>query len=278
MATSLPQLDVYFIDFAKKKPSSNDTDAGRNARVAKTVVAAGAGNLALSVASLILPGAAVLSIVPLLLKMGLDVSPTAIKKLQRLIEENRFYIIDSPEALSQYENAYGNDWVVNSKKLRRKQYYIRHPRSKKCTNLIETQNFYEYIDEEQKDELIDFIMSHCSAKVIKIDRTEIVEVRGKAKANIQGADVYGGGSYGQMTGNYYNFSNPNGAPKTAPREDYFWIDKSIMRSISALTEGASLTQSYKSDFTFGLSVGEAKTIGLNLDMHKKFSYKIHIEC
>lgn len=51
-----------------------------------------------------------------------------------------------------------------------------------------------------------------------------------------------------------------------------------MRSISALSKGGSITQSYESDYTFGLSAGEAKTIGLDLSKHKKFRYLIYVEC
>ena len=59
---------------------------------------------------------------------------------------------------------------------------------------------------------------------------------------------------------------------------YVWLDNSIMRSISALDEGGSVTQSYESDFTFGMSVGEAKTIGLDISKYKKYTYSIYVEC
>ena len=51
-----------------------------------------------------------------------------------------------------------------------------------------------------------------------------------------------------------------------------------MRSIEALTEGAKLTQTYERDFTFGLTAGEAKALGLSVEEHKKYLYKITIEC
>lgn len=121
-------------------------------------------------------------------------------------------------------------------------------------------------------------MSHCPAKGIRIDRTEVVEAGGNAKGNIKGADLLGNLDYGQVKGNYYSYSNPNGTIKETSRDDYFWIDKSLMRSIDSLTEQGSINQTYKYDFTFGLSIAEAKTIGLDINMHKKFSYTIYIEC
>ena len=76
----------------------------------------------------------------------------------------------------------------------------------------------------------------------------------------------------------FNYSNPNGKRSEPECAEYVWLNNSFMRSVSALVEGGSLTQEYESDYTFGLSVGEAKTIGLDLSKHKKFSYLIHIEC
>jgi hypothetical protein len=271
MAVSVPLLDVYYIELAKQETKKDN-------EIAKVAVSAGS-NLAVSVASLLLPGAGLLRLAMLpLLSMGISLTPDAVKSLKRLVDDNRFYLIKSLDELREYENANGNEWVINSKALKQKQYYIRHPKKLNRNILIEAKTFYDYIEEEQKDELIDYIMAHCSAKHIQIDRTEIVETSGKAKGNVQGADVYGGVNFGKSKGNYYNFTNPNGTTKTQPRENYFWIDKSIMRSIAALTEGSCLTQTYESDLTFGLSVGEAKTIGLDLGKRKKYSYTIHIEC
>lgn len=269
MAISVPQLDVYYIELAKRESGTDKVARG---------VAAG-GNLAVSLASLLIPGAGIIRLAMLpLISMGISLSPDVVKTLKRLVEANRFYLIKSKDELQNYENAHGNAWVINEKSLKQKQYYIRHPKLSKRNLLIEAKEFYNYIEEEQKDELIDYIMAHCSAKRIQIDRTEIVEASGKAKGNVKGADVYGGVNFGKSKGNYYDYANPNGTKKTTPRENYFWIDKSIMRSIASLTEGSSLTQTYESDLTFGLSIGETKTIGLDLDKRKKYSYTIHIEC
>lgn len=256
MSLSVPTLDVFFIDF--NQPAEKNGKAAGILKAASFMVAGPIAFLATSVG---------------LKALGED-GPS----LKRLIDEKRFNIISSKAELSMYTNANKNAWVVNDKSLKKRQYYIRHPKKVQQNLLIEAKDFYNYIEEEQKDELIEYIMAHCSAKVIQIDRTEIVEAGGKVNGSIKGADLSGGINGGQMKGNYFSYCNPNGTTKVTPRDNYFWIDKSIMRSISSLSEGSSITQSYQSDFTFGLSVAEAKTIGLDMSMHKKFSYNIHIEC
>ena len=255
MAISTPTLDVFYIDLNGK----NSAD-GKLSKFSKGLATVG-----------------LLATGPIGIVAALAANAGA-SALERFVKENRFFVIETSAELAKYENALGNEWVTNQKALKQKQYYIRHPKKSQQNILIEANDFYSYIEEEQKDELIEFIMAHCPAKVIQIDRAECIEVGGNAKGNVQGADLSGGANYGKMRGNYFSLVNPNGVPRVKARENYFWIDKSIMRSIASLTEGASITQSYQSDFTFGLNLSEAKTIGLDMSMHKKFSYTIHIEC
>lgn len=108
--------------------------------------------------------------------------------MKRLIEENHFSIIRSPEELKQYTNATGNTWVVCNKKFRKRQYYVRHPKIQNSNILIESSAFYDYIEKEQKDELIEFIFSHCPAKKIRIDRISEAEENAKASGKIKGYD------------------------------------------------------------------------------------------
>lgn len=256
MSLEMPNLDVFFINFEQPAQQKSKTAT------------------ALKVASYLIAGPiALLATTTTLNVLGKD-GPS----LKRLIDEERFNIIKSKEELAQYENAYKNEWVIDSSNLKQRQYYIRHPKKNSRNILIEAKSFYKYIEEEQKDELVEFIMAHCPYKIIKIDRYEAVENSVNVSSSIKGADINGGFEYGKSRGNYYSVSNPNGVPKVSSRENYFWIDKSVMRSIMSLSEGASLTQSYESDFTFGLNAEEAKTIGLDMNHHKKYSYTIHIEC
>jgi hypothetical protein len=162
--------------------------------------------------------------------------------------------------------------------LQQRQYYIRHPKISHQQVLIEAKDFYNYIEDEQLDEIVQFIKSHCPAKTIKIDRVELSEKRGKANGYVRGAELSAGAEHGQMHKNCVNIISPNGFPKENPREYYFWIEKSVKQCIESLVEGAIFKKSYERDFTFGLSVKEAKTVGLKMGMHKNFSYTIYIEC
>ena len=266
MGVSFPQLDVYYIDF----PDENSSALQKREAIAKGILKVGE-----LLARARFPA---IGLVGVLFGLGISFSPTIVKSLTRLINGNRFFIIPSQQELDKFENACGNDWVINEKSLKQKQYYIRHPKKTNRSLLIEAKAFYDYIEEEQKDELVDYILSHCPAKHIKIERIDVVKANGKASAQMDGLTPKGSLDAEIAKKDIYNYKNPKGI-KTEPTHDqYVWLNNSIMRSISALTEGGSLTQTYESDFTFGLSVGEAKTIGLDLSKHKKYTYSILVEC
>ncbi len=262
MISSVPALDIYFIDYNFENVNSLEWKKIITPLLTNTIK-----NVHPSLR--------------LLLTLNLPIDIAFIEellKLKRLIEENRFNIINSPEELKQYTNATGNTWVVCDKKFRRRQYYIRHPKKQSSNILIEANAFYDYIEKEQKDELIDFIFSHCPAKKIRIDRISEVEGNAKVSGKIKGYDPTADVQFNQLKGNYFQYNNPNGIQAPEQRKPYLWLDKSLMRSIAALSEGASLSQKYETDFTFGLSGGEAKTIGLDLKRHKHYTYAIQIEC
>ena len=186
--------------------------------------------------------------------------------------------IYNPQELDKFENAYGNDWIVNEKSLKQKQYYIRHPKKTNRNLLIESKSFYQYIEDEQKKELVDYILSHCPAKYIEIKRVDTVKSKGKGSATIKNAKLRGSIESEVSEKNIYTYDNPKGMQREPTLCEYTWLEKSIMSSISALSEGGSLKQEYESDYTFGLSVTEAKTIGLDLSKHEKFTYSIYIKC
>lgn len=271
MAVAFPQLEVYYIDFSKEDPEKL-----AEAKKIEDGLLSAANILAHMKPPRYLGLRA--SVVAALLSLCASLTPSIVSSLKRLIKENRFFVIATPNALEGFENACGNEWVTNSKSLKQKQYYIRHPKKTNRNLLIESKFFYDYIEEEQKDELIDFILSHCPAKHIKIDRIDMVKAKGKASAKVEAVNAQGTLEGGISKKDIFNYTNPNGTLQKASRIQYVWLNNSIMRSISALSEGGSLTQTYESDFTFGLSVGEAKTIGLDLSKHKKYTYSIHVEC
>ena len=102
MAVSFPQLDVYYIDFSEENRSAMRKRAGIEDGLLK------AGDL---LAKARLPQ---MGLVSVLLALGISLSPTIVRSLTRLINENRFFIIPTQQELEKFENACGNDWVINS--------------------------------------------------------------------------------------------------------------------------------------------------------------------
>lgn len=257
MSLSTPVLDIYFIDFSE---TSQKAKGGFIRLLKKAAFTAALGPL--------YRGA------PALLAMLYKDEPS----LKRLIDEKRFHVITTQDELDTFKNPDGYAWKQSDSALKKRQYYIRHP---KCANrnlLIEAQNFHQHIEEERKDELIQFIHSHCCAKKIQIDRIEISDTDINANGQVNNANLSGSVAYGKQLGNYYDFSTPVASQKAQPRNEYLWLENSLMQSIEMLSPGATLKQLYNYDLTFGLSVKEAKILGLNLDMHKKYSFSIYIEC
>ena len=86
------------------------------------------------------------------------------------------------------------------------------------------------ISKLKKDELINFIISHCSASVIRIERAESIEAAGRANGKIDAFDLFGTVSCDQSQRYYYERIDPAGIPRIAPRDNYYWLDKYILTS------------------------------------------------
>lgn len=273
MAISIPKLEIYYIEINERRFPKKRHVSSAIKHAATSPVFPGTAHA--------LPGLVAAPMVWMGLRnLGITLTLEAIKSLAELIQSQRFYVITSKEELAQYENAHGNRWVNAGKgsAFKQKQYYVRHPKISNRNLLIEAKSFYDYIEEEQKEELIDFILSHCSAKSIQIDRVECISIKGKANANVEALDISAGVNYENMKGNYFSYKNPNGTRREVSRKSYSWISQSLQHSIPNLTDGGSLRDQYESDFTCGLSFGEAKTIGLDMSKHKKYIYTIQIDC
>lgn len=264
MSSSLPVLEIFYINLSKPEKVEEIANFIKNP--------------SFRIFSSIFPISSILYLKWLENKIG----KSDYQSLKEIIEKNSFTIIRSKEELEEYTNPLQNEWIDTDKLLKRKQYYIRHPKKTKGNVLIEAQNFYKYIEDEQKNELIQFIKSHCSAKKIIIDRKEIKGTEEHFNVNINddinGIDLNESMIYKKEKGNFYLLINPNGIPRESARDNYIWIDDSIKKSIESLTEGSSFSQSYQYDFKCGLTLKEAKTLGLDISMYKNFSYSIYVEC
>lgn len=213
---------------------------------------------------------------------GISGEPVSIEYLverasaREVNKERGYHRISSSEELRQYENANKNDWVIPTPKKGYKiQYYILHPKCKTVKLLIESDSFVDYIEKEQKEELIDYILTHCPCKEIKIDKQEISD----NNMNFSHKEEVNGNLNEQLIkGDYYQYSNPVGIKLNEKDREYYWIDTFLKNSIDALSEDGELLQTYTQDYSFGINLQMAKTIGFDVSKAKRYKYTVHIKC
>lgn len=261
MSRSVPQLDVFYIDL-KQEDDKKQRITDLFNKVTASVIT---GSAFMPVSTAISP--ALISFL----------SPLVYKNIYDLIQSNRFYIVRSKDELMTFENPLGNAWQENEKCFRQKQYYIRHPKVDKRHLLIESENFFDYIEQEQIEELVHFITAHCDAKEIRIERIEAAENSGNIDAHIENVDASAALEHKKDKRICVKLFSQDGILRMTPRENYHWIDGDVALGIQSLTAGSTYEKSYDRDFTFGLSAKEASTIGLKMNMHKNFTYSIFVK-
>ena len=145
--------------------------------------------------------------------------------------------------------------------------------------MIEAEGFYEYIEEEQKSELLDFILSTCPAKSIYVGREEIKEVGGETHLNAEMLKAKIGIKHKNTKTPFISIKGRSGFIQPRNRTSYVWLEESVMLGINALREGSgTFEKTYIKDFTFGLTANEAKLIGVDMTRYKKYKYIIKVEC
>lgn len=275
MAIALPQLDVYCIDFHERTEKEEKIIRAYTKKVKKRIILHDPLKdrqfpIELQTEEI------EIEVDPM--KLAIEVAKftlgKAVKDVVRFIQNNRFHIITTEEELSDYINANNNEWHITKKILNKPQYYIRHPKKGKQNVLIEANCFYDYIYEEYSRELINYCTSHCKSKIIQINKYDsktanIKAKYGKAKGKVE---------FSKRRGNVFEMINPNGSKQSEPFEQYYWLEPKLMESINALNKGGHIGIKDERDFTFGISASEARSLGLDLKLHKEFVFSIYIEC
>ena len=269
MQIVVPKLNVYYIDFNEeetkqsiKKIQETVESPDFQAKAGKVIEKVAAG---LKLAPKAAPQVALAAY---LIGIG------AIN-LKRLADENRFFVIKNEEELKQYKNAYNNEWVKHNKALKTRQYYIQHPKATKSNILIEAEAFYKYIEEEMRQEILDYVQSHCPVKSLTFYKEETTDKEAKAFVKLMDAN----GKHARNKGELISFRGAKGIIKESTIEEYVWLEDSIKLGIRALEDGTGTFQkSFESDETFGLTAKEAKALGLDMKGHKKFKYTLKVEC
>lgn len=272
MQIVVPKLNVYYIDFNEeetkqsiKKIQKTVESPAFQAEAGKVIEKVAAG---LKLAPKAVPQVALAGTAAYLIGIG------AIN-LKRLADENRFFVIKNEEELKKYKNAYNNEWVIHNKALKTRQYYIQHPKATRSNILIEAEAFYKYIEEEMRQEILDYVQSHCPVKSLTFYKEETTDKEAKAFAKLVDAN----GKHTRNKGELISFRGAKGIIKESTIEEYVWLEDSIKLGIRALEDGTGTFQkSFESDETFGLTAKEAKTLGLDMKGHKKFKYTLKVEC
>lgn len=202
--------------------------------------------------------------------------------------------IKSEEELTKYHNPLGNSWVESDRIQGIKQLYIRHPKRQYSHLLIEAEHFYDYIEDEYYNELYNYILSHCSPTLIKVDKkaksslginiaidtkkSKPQEPMKKGRKLVKKElDNYATLDYSRNRGNYMALQFKR-SPHVQPLPQYVWLEKSLMTAINGLTKGARLSKRVEVKNSFGLTSSMAKRIGLNVSSCKDYELKIYIEC
>jgi len=263
MDTTVPQLKVYYIDL----DTPTKIDDIKSTLTNSSIVTNYAKIVAYSALAAIPP-------------ITIIANPVILK---RFYDNNRYFVIHSEEELSHFENANNNEWIINNKSLRKRQYYIQHPKKSKSNLLIEAQSFYSYIEEELRKEVLDYVQSHCPAKTLIFSRQEVnaknAGLNLKIKTNTFNPDVNTNGNFSQNSETLISFKNTTGTIRPRVLEEYLWLDDSVKLGIRALEGGhGTFSKSFYSDQTFGLTALEANTLGLNMNFYKKFKYSLTVEC
>ena len=196
-----------------------------------------------------------------------------VKDVESLIMNKKFHVIRTQEELGQYVNVNNNAWIT-SVKGSKPQYYIRHPKIGNRNVLIEAGSFYDYIYDEYSRELINYCTSHCSAKKIQINKVDAKSFNAKAKISGKHGKV----EFSKRRGNVFEMINPHGSKQTDAFDKYLWLEPKLIESIGALTKGGHVGLKDERDFTFEISGGVAKSLGLNLKFHKEFVFSVYVEC
>ena len=249
MAQAIPKPDVYYIDFNSE--IQKKSNAAEKFPIKVPVVKDTLANVDKTINSLI----------------------AAQKEMMQ-----KYNVIASQEELDHYVNGTGSVWRQHRKGEQKRQYYIRHPRITDQIVLIEANAFVDYIESEQKKELINYILSHCRATEVLIDKHQ----EGRVKFSISLPRLGSGNHKGhKIIGDYYHLQRKPGLlgiKLEEPLDHYYWLEPALMSSISALTKDSSLEISHNMDYHFGFDASVAKKIGLVYEQTAKYEYSIYIQC
>lgn len=194
------------------------------------------------------------------------------KAIKDYFADDNIYLLSGYE-LKRFKNALGNSWINNT------QYYIRHPKEEKTSYLIESDKFFDYIEQEKISEIIAFIRIHCpGVKHIHIKSTNANGFRfcSNSKFSFVSDDADDEGKYnslnvglnahGKRIGNYeIEIDCDKKIPIAKQRHQFLWIEEMpILMEACDSGDTFSIKQIIENDW--GIDSKLATHIHMNIDV------------
>lgn len=185
---------------------------------------------------------------------------------------DNYYLLDAKTELDRFINPLGNSWIEKT------QYYVRHPKAVKDRELIEAQNFQEYILREQISDIVSFLRANIQIKELYIKSVNQTSFNFGVNVPIEGMRVEGNVSIDRFSEYELKITSKSRLKISEKRTDYTWInDFSTLKTAVDNFEGGKFEERLIIDNSFGFSLKEANRIGMNTNLMERKEFIIKFE-
>ena len=185
---------------------------------------------------------------------------------------DNYYLLDSKNELDRFINPLGNSWIEKS------QYYVRHPKNIKDRELIEAQNFQEYILREQISDIVSFIRANINIKELYIKSLNQVSFNSGVKVPIEKMQVEGNVNIDLCSQYELKITSNTRLKISEKRLNYTWIDDfSTLKAAIDNFDGGTFEEKLIIDNSFGFSLKECKRIGMSANLMGRKEFVIRFE-
>lgn len=197
-----------------------------------------------------------------------------IRAVSDYLTGDNYYLLDAKTELDRFINPLGNSWIEKT------QYYVRHPKAVKDRELIESQNFQEYILREQISDIVSFLRANIQIRELYIKSVNQTSFNFGVNVPIEGMKVEGNVSIDRFSEYELKITSKSRLKISEKRTDYTWInDFSTLKTAVDDFEGGKFEERLVIDNSFGFSLKEANRIGMNTNLmgRKEFIVKFEAE-
>lgn len=208
---------------------------------------------------------------PVMAASGTLFGQNFIRGIRDCLTGDNYYLIGNDE-LDRFINPLGNSWI------QKEQYYVRHPKAIKDRELIEAQNFQEYILREQISDIVSFLRANIQIKNLYIK--SLNHLNFNLGVNVPIEDMQVEGNVEIKTYNEYELkiTSKTRLKISEKRKNYTWIDDfSTLKVALDNFEGGLFEEKIIIDNSFGMNLKEASIIGMNTKLMEKKEFIIKFE-